>query len=143
MRVVSWNMAYWKPGHFKTQVNRQRQWALLMALAPDVALLQECRPDDLAACAPGWGQSEYELVGAIPPRWTACTVILARRSLGPKRLDASELPESEQRWLKYLSGYLAAATIDINGAEIRLASVHSIAKEVSDIAVTDDDHALV
>lgn len=43
--------------------NRRRQWALLGALAPDIALLQECRPPDLEDQAPGWMARGYRCVG--------------------------------------------------------------------------------
>lgn len=139
VRVVSWNLAYMKPGSFKTISNRQRQWALLAALAPDVALLQECRPDDLAQHAPAWAGQGYAVVGTLPHRWTACSAILARRELSPVALDVASLPASEQRWLAYLSGYVAAATVAIDGQKIRVASVHAIAKEVDEVTPTDHE----
>jgi exonuclease III len=143
VRVVSWNLAYMKPGSFKTISNRQRQWALLAALAPDVALLQECRPDDLAQHAPAWTAQGYAVVGTLPHRWTACSAILARRDLSPAALEVASLPVSAQRWLAYLSGYVAAATVIVDGQEVRLASVHAIAKEVDADAVTPVDHEAV
>src|SRR2546423_257451 len=106
IRVISWNMAYWTHATFKTHRNRQRQWAFLVALAPDVALLQECRPGDFSVRAPAWAQAEYEVVGSIPPRWTGCSAILARRSFNASALDLAIMPFPEQRWLSYLSGYV-------------------------------------
>jgi hypothetical protein len=104
MRVLSWNMAYWKPGRFNNVTNRRRQWALIAALAPDIALLQECRPPDLASNAPVWMSDEYIVVGSIPHPWTACSAILARRALHPVALDRPTLPVEVRRWLEYLSG---------------------------------------
>src|SRR5262245_63405466 len=102
MRIVSWNMGYMKPAAYKTIANRRRQWSLLAALAPDIALLQECRPGDLAEHAPRWMAEGYTTVGAIPSRWIACSTVLARKELDPKSLGAGVLPEAEQRWLDYL-----------------------------------------
>ncbi len=97
MDVMSWNMGYWKPSHYRTIENRRRQWALVAALSPDVALLQECRPEDLAALAPGWLADMYDVVGAIPDRWTACSAILARKELGAAPIDPARLPEENRR----------------------------------------------
>jgi exonuclease III len=52
MRVVSWNLAYMKPARFKEVENRRRQWEFLGSLQPDIAMLQECRPEDLTNLAP-------------------------------------------------------------------------------------------
>jgi len=57
MRVVSWNLAYMKPAGFKEVENRRRQWEFLGALQPDIAMLQECRPEDLTNLVP------FEMVG--------------------------------------------------------------------------------
>ena len=140
MRLVSWNMAFWTPGAFKTIENRRRQWALLGALSPDIALLQECRPDDLRLNAPQWMCDEYEIVGDIPRRWMACSAVLARKGLELAPLDRTLLGDDERRWLAYLSGYMAAAHVTVEGHEITIASVHTVAKEVDDPAVTDTDH---
>lgn len=143
MRLLTWNMAYWKPAGFKTIENRRRQWALLGALGPDVALLQECRPDDLNNLAPTWMRDEYDIVGAIPERWTACSALLARKYFAAERLDVAAVPKPERRWLEYLSGYIAEARISTGLGPIVVASVHTVAKEVIDPAVTDDDHARI
>ena len=140
MDVMSWNMGYWKPSHYRTIENRRRQWALVAALSPDVALLQECRPEDLAALAPGWLADMYDVVGAIPDRWTACSAILARKELGAAPIDPARLPEENRRWLAYLSGYVAAAELVVGDERVSVASVHAIAKEIVDPAVTDADH---
>lgn len=50
------------------------------------------------------------------------------------------LPEPERRWREYLSGYVAAAELTWGPERVRVASVHAIAQEVSDPAVTDGDH---
>ena len=115
MRVVSWNMAYWKPGGFNAVANRRRQWALIGALGPDIALLQECRPPDITDNGPAWLRSEYEVIGTIPARWTACSAVVARRSLGPVALDRTVLPTDERRWLDHLAGYVATAWVTVGG----------------------------
>ena len=140
MRVLSWNMAYWKPGRFNTVANRRRQWALIGALCPDIALLQECRPPDLAVHGAGWMADEYDIIGAIPHRWTACSTVLARRSLQPIALDRTSLPADERRWLDYLSGYVATAWMSAGGRPVTVASVHTVAREVDDDSVTPTDH---
>jgi exonuclease III len=136
-------MAYWKPGQFNTVANRRRQWALIGALTPDIALLQECRPTDLVLHGPGWMAAEYDIVGAIPHRWTACSVVLARRSLGLIELERSNLPVDEQRWLEYLAGYVTTAWVTLEDRQVAVASVHAIAKAVDSDAVTDVDHGRI
>jgi exonuclease III len=143
MRLVSWNMAYWKRGGFNTLVNRKRQWAFLAALAPDVALLQECRPDDLHDNAPEWAAKEYEVIGSIPARWTACSAVLARRSLSPKPFSYDQLPARERSWFEYFSGYLALASIETDEGPIVVVSVHATAKEVDLSTFTEADHLSV
>jgi hypothetical protein len=133
-------MAYWKPGPFNIVVNRRRQWALIGAHAPDVALLQECRPPDLAFNAPSWMTEEYTVIGSIPHRWIASSALLARRSLAPVALDRTTLPVDERRWLDYLAGYVATASVTVEDGQIAVASVHALAKEVDCEAVTDADH---
>jgi hypothetical protein len=143
MRAISWNMAYWKPSTYKTVENRRRQWSLIAALAPDVALLQECRPADLAAHAPSWLANEYDIIGDIPAGWTACSAVLARRSLRPQRVEPESFSADSRRWVEYLSGYLAIATVEVDGQPLALASVHAIAKPVDHPVVTEADHFLV
>jgi exonuclease III len=140
LRVVSWNLAYWKPRGFNRVENRRRQWALLAALAPDIALLQECRPADRFDNAPAWMAPDYEHVGAIPPRWTACTAILARKPLTIVPIDPDVLSEAERRWFGYLAGYIAVAMVRGHGCEFAVASVHAVAREVTDMAVTTPEH---
>lgn len=144
MRVVSWNMAYMKPAAFKTIANRRRQWALLGALAPDIALLQECRPGDLLEHAPNWMPDQYVVLGAIPSRWIACSSVLARRELHPVELDRTSLPAAEQRWLAYLSGYVSTAELVVgNERRLRVASVHAIANVVDNPALSEAEHEFV
>lgn len=131
-------MAYMKPGRFKTIMNRRRQWRLLEAVLPDVALLQECRPDDLATLAPGWMADEYDIIGRIPDGWIACSAVLARKSLRAAPFDRGLLPE--RRWLEFFSGYIATARLAWAGIPINVASVHEIAAEVDNAAVTEMDH---
>lgn len=138
MRVISWNMAYWKPAGFNSLANRRRQWSLLGALSPDVALLQECRPSDLADHAPVWMTDQYDIIGEIPAGWTACSAVLIRAELLGEPIDPRELPDDERRWLGYLSGYVAAASVGPDA--LRVASVHGVAKSVDDPSVTGADH---
>jgi hypothetical protein len=135
MRVISWNLGYMKPAHYKTYAIRERQWSALMALGPDVALLQECRPTDLAKFLPPWAAEHYVVVGEKPDRWIACSTILARRSLSPT------LVADEDPWCDLLSGYLVRAVITHHElGEVHLASVHAIAEEVDDPTVSRADH---
>lgn len=137
MRIVSWNMAYWKPGGFNAVANRQRQWSLLLALGPDLALLQECRPGDFEAFAPAWALEDYQILGAIPKGWTACSAVLARRTL-----EAEPIEPDDTAAFRYFSGYLARARVRLPGAgPTQVASVHAIAAEVDNPVVTDADHA--
>jgi exonuclease III len=133
-------MAYMKPGAFKAIANRRRQWSLLGALAPDVALLQECRPGDRVEHAPTWMAEGYVALGAIPPRWVACSAVVARRELNPIELDRTRLPEPERRWLEYLSGYVATGNITLDAQSVAVASVHAIAMEVDAPSVLDTEH---
>jgi exonuclease III len=137
---VTWNLAYMKPGRYKTIANRRRQWALLAALEPDIALLQECRPDDLRINAPAWMEADYDVIGEIPPNWIACSAILARTTVEARPLDRTQLPEPEHGWLAQLSGYVATALAVVRETELAIASVHAIAREVDRSAATDEDH---
>jgi exonuclease III len=140
LRVASWNMAFWNWGHYKSTSNRRRQWAFLLALGPDIAFLQECRPEDLANLAPAWANDEYEIIGSIPRGWVACSAVLARRSLTPSRLGLSALPAVEQRWFRWLSGYVVPVSIKCGTEEVVAASVHAPAKVVSHPSISHADH---
>jgi hypothetical protein len=133
-------MAYMKPAAYKTIGNRRRQWSVLGALSPDVALLQECRPGDLLEHAPKWMADQYIAIGAIPSRWIACSTVLARRELRPVELDRDALPEAEQRWLAYLSGYVATALLVLDDQDLAVASVLAIANVVDDPVLSDAEH---
>lgn len=78
-------------------MNRRRQWALVDAASPDVALLQECRPGDLTAAAPSRMAQEYEVVGAEPGGSIGSSAVLARRSLHPAVSDQRSPPEADRR----------------------------------------------
>jgi endonuclease/exonuclease/phosphatase family metal-dependent hydrolase len=143
MRVLTWNMAYMKPGRFKSRENRRRQWALIGAISPDVALLQECRPGDLTGAAPLWMVEEYEVVGVKPRGSIGSSAVLARRSLHPAPIDQGSIPEPEQRWLDVFGAYVAVARLTVGNVEVRAASVHALAGEISEGAVTDDEHLLI
>ena len=141
MRVLTWNMAYMKPGRYKAAANRRRQWALLGAIAPDIALRQECRPSDLASLAPAWMVDEYELVGPLPGGQVAGSVVLARRQYHPAPLEPGRVPAREQGWLDFFAGYVSTATLRLAHGEVTAASVHANAGEVTSPAVSDADHA--
>lgn len=141
MRVVTWNMAYMKPSRHKSVANRRRQWALLGALAPDIALLQECRPTDLATLAPAWMVEEYAIVGAARQGGSACAAVLARARYAPVAIAGRELDGSAVRWLEFLSGYVTPARVTVAGLPINVASVHALAGEVAHPEITDADHA--
>jgi len=137
MRVVSWNLAYMKPAGFKKVENRRRQWEFLGGLQPDIAMLQECRPEDLINLAPLEMKNEYKVLGKIPLNWSACSALLLRSDF-----IAEHLPPSSP-WLEYLSGYLCRASFNIYGRKILSASVHTPAKEVNDPRVSQDDHTKI
>ncbi len=146
MRIVTWNLGYMLPGPYKARANRQRQWETLVGdLRPDVALLQECRPDDLGLVADAARASEYEVVGKIPRRWIACSAVLARRGLGLAWVpppggegDAAR----EDRWLGHLSGYVCRAEVTLpHWGRVRVASVHTTAEEVGGDILTEEEHA--
>lgn len=143
MRILTWNMAYMTPSTYKSVANRKRQWALLAALQPDIALLQECRPTDLEYLGPTWMQEEYSVVGAIPEYWIACSAILVRRPHSAVPMDRGSLPEAESRWLAFLSGYVCAADVLADGRKLAVASVHARAAEVEHAMVTEADHERV
>ncbi len=105
MRVVSWNLAYWKPGHYKTLENRRRQWAHLLALNPDVVLLQECRPGDFTRYVTESGRNGYSVVGTIPAGWTACSAVMARSGF------EAEADSTPHPWFDALGGYVCRARI--------------------------------
>jgi exonuclease III len=142
-RVVCWNLAYGKPGRFHSHENRRRQWALLGALAPDIALLQECRPTDLEGHAPAWMADVYRCVGLLQPGWKLCTSVLVRDPLKVEPLDPAAYPDPERRWLEYMFGAVVAAIVRCDGVEFAVASVHAAGGELSDTAITSADHEQV
>ena len=130
VRLVSWNLTYGKPGRYKRIENRRRQWALLGALAPDLALLQECRPSDLDLHAPAWMADEYRCVGTLRPGWRLCTSILVHQAFHVEPLEHASLGEAERRWLGYAPGCTAAAALTVGSLELAVASVHALAGKV-------------
>ena len=141
VRIVSWNLAFGKPGPYRSYSNRRRQWALLGALAPDIALLQECRPTDLETYAPAWMTDEYSVAGDLPPKWRLCATILVRKPHEVSLLDRSLVGDDEHRWLEHLSGCVAAATVTIEDCVVHVASVHALAGRTAvSEAVTQLDH---
>lgn len=141
VRVVSWNLAFGKPGAYKSYSNRRRQWALLGALAPDIALLQECRPSDLQDHAPGWMAEEYSVAGTLQPGWKLCSTILVRKPHTVVVLDRALLGDDQRRWLDHMSGYVATATVFVGTCAMAVASVHALAEEVKvSAAVALADH---
>jgi exonuclease III len=115
---------------------------LLGALAPDIALLQECRPTDLRDHAPDWMTQAYRCIGQLQPGWILCTSMLVREPLHVEPLDPGALGVDERRWLGHLSGCVAAATVNIDGdGEFAVAGVHALAERVDvGTAVTPADH---
>jgi endonuclease/exonuclease/phosphatase family metal-dependent hydrolase len=140
LRLVSWNLAYGKPAAYKTVENRRRQWALLGALAPDIALLQECRPPDLEDHAPRWMVREYRCVGLLQPRWRLSTSMLIREPLTVDALEPTPLGATEQRWLEHLSGCVATATVSAGVVKFAVASVHAAGAVKVGTAVTLAEH---
>jgi hypothetical protein len=140
LRLVSWNLAYGKPAGYKTEENRRRQWALLGALAPDLALLQECRPPDLEMHAPAWMAGEYRCVGSLQPGWRLSTSMLVREPMTVGPLDSTSLATTERRWLEHLVGCVAAATVRVGAVEFAVASVHAAGELKVGTAVTLADH---
>lgn len=140
VRVVTWNLAYGKPAGFKRIENRRRQWALLAALAPDIALLQECRPTDLMAHAPMWMSEEYSCVGLLEPGWRLRTSLLVRQPHAFEVPDPDVLGGRERRWLEALpGGVVAAAEVEIADSRFAVASVHALAAPVLLGDEFDDD----
>jgi len=139
LRVLSWNLGYHTPGSFKARTNRRRQWALLLALDPDIALLQECRPEDLADFGPEWAMDEYSVLAApASDRWQAASAIVARSTFSPTLVTPSE------PWFDYLWPYVVRGTVIVDGVgTVNVASVHADASKVDDPALTDADHALM
>jgi endonuclease/exonuclease/phosphatase family metal-dependent hydrolase len=131
VRVVSWNLAYGKPGRFKTIENRRKQWALLAALAPDIALLQECRPNDLAAHAPAWMADEYTCAGLLARGSMLRASLLVRRPHTVEELAFTQLADHERGWSSELhDGVVAAADVEIAGVQFAVASVHAPATQL-------------
>lgn len=143
MRVLTWNLAFMKPGPFKALRNRQRQWALIAAITPDIALLQECRPEDLTARAPGWMVDEYDLIATPPTRWTGSAVVLARKDLAAVPVDERILTEQTQRWLAILGRDVAITQITSGGRLTTVASVYAFAGPVKHPDLSSGDHAIV
>jgi len=131
MRVISWNLAYWTPGRYKSHKNRRRQWSFIASLEPDIGLIQECRPEDLQR----YGlDDEYSIVGEVPTDWTACSALFARKEMEPKAvLDSSS-------WRQFISGYLAVAALTIDGQSALIASVHTPADIPKSPIITESDH---
>jgi endonuclease/exonuclease/phosphatase family metal-dependent hydrolase len=140
LRLLSWNLAYGKPAAYKSIQNRQRQWALIGALAPDIVLLQECRPDDINKHAPPWMADSYEVVGHLQPGWRLRSSLLVRKPLHVAELDRRLLGAEEARLLGTLPGSVAAGTVRGPGFEFVVASIHALAMEVDSLDVSDSDH---
>jgi len=136
VRVVTWNLGYWTPSAvYNTLDNRKRAWRFLLSLDADVILVQESRPDDLAAVEKA--ESEYTVVGTIPARWRACSAVIAKKSLNPLATPRSG------NWLGFLSGYVALATLTTPVGNVLVASVHTPAKVAEEPALCEDDHQLL
>jgi endonuclease/exonuclease/phosphatase family metal-dependent hydrolase len=138
VRVVSWNLGYWTPATFKGVENRRRQWDYLLDLEPTIALLQECRPEDLENLTAERG-ANYRAVGGIPSGWTACSTIVV-----PRDLNVTPIPP-DTLWMEYLSGYVARAELPglLRGLPLQVACVHASAKVVTDRVLSEADHAVL
>ena len=112
MRVVSWNMGMSMDAYADVH---ERAWHFLVALDPDIALLQECRPPD-------WIREWYTLHSGPFQLWVSA-VLSKGLSVRPIVPDAGTL-------LAAFNGYLATAALDLpDGQELVVASVHATAKE--------------
>lgn len=136
---ISWNLAHKKPGRFRGLANRRRQWALLAALAPDVAFLQECTPEDAQTLAPTWLHDEYELIGQPTSRWRGSAAILVRRSYGAEKVCLKDFSDVS-RWDDALLENIAIARVPLGNTHIMVASVYADARHVVNPALTDADH---
>lgn len=140
MRVVSWNMAYMKPGKFRGRENRRRQWALLAALDPDIALLQECQPADLNALAPQWMPGRYDIIGLPRSSRVGGSSILAKKELALR--PGPEVPTQHEHLWEAFRGYVTTGVVDLHGGgSVTLASVHALAGSDTPATVTDADSA--
>ncbi len=135
--MISWNLGYWTTGApYRTIANREGQWEWLARLQPDIALMQECRPEDPCRRVPSDLWAEYEVIGRIPDGWRACSVVLARRSLDPRPAHRNG------PLLEFLSGYLALAEVTLpGGTETLVASVHTPARMIEDESIPAADRA--
>jgi exonuclease III len=133
MRIVTWNLAYMTPGTYKGAAIREQQWRFLLSLNADVMLLQECRPDDLRKVEDA--DARHVVVGSIPPRWIACSVVVAKEELSP-------LPLPRPGTLfECLSGYVALATVETPIGRLAVCSVHTPARELLDPPLlSEQDH---
>ncbi|MBE1514115.1 endonuclease/exonuclease/phosphatase family protein [Nesterenkonia halotolerans] len=139
-RVVSWNMAYMKPGKFRGRENRRRQWALLAALAPDLALLQECQPADLNVLAPQWMSGRYDINGVPRSSRVGGSSILAKKEFGLR--SGPEVPAQHEHLWEAFRGYVTTGVVDLeNYGLLTLASVHALAGSDTPSTVTDTDSA--
>lgn len=140
LSVLSWNLAYMKPGRFKGRVNRARQWAFIAACAPDVVLLQECRMKDLSEALAAGLFAGHDVVG-VPHARVGSAIVLARRELGLRALDRTSVGDDARRLLDALGIYVAAGTVTIGGHQVTVASVHALADVVPDRKLSAEDHA--
>ena len=109
MRVVSWNLGY----AFDFKTTHDRAWHYLGALDPDIAMLQEVRPE-----LPAWVEERWTIVRRPPRYWG--TLILVKPDLGPREL-AGDHPRFNDSDV-----YLAAGTVTLpDGTSLLVGSVHA------------------
>lgn len=126
MRVISWNLACWKPGHFASNANRQRIWGEIAAMGADLYLLQEAVVADFETLTPEWFTHEYRLITSATRNGSA---IVARAELQPEAVPTQNLSAP----LEVRSGRNRVAEITMaDGTRTVVASVHPSAKVVSE-----------
>lgn len=121
MRVISWNLACWKPGHFASTHNRRRIWGEIVAMGADLYLLQEAVVADFEALTPSWFVNDYRIVTHANPKGSA---IVARADL---ELESVPL-ESLSQPLEVRAARNPIAEIMINGTRTVVSSVHPSAR---------------
>ena len=130
MRVVSWNIAWWKPAHFKSNVNRRRIWGEIVAMGADIYLLQEVNVADFANLAPRWFQDDFELIDDTDNGQGSCLVVR-------KTLDPQTVSFKDGGFLHGFRSRIAIARLTFpDGYERVVASVHPSARELTCLLYT-------
>jgi exonuclease III len=133
MRIVTWNMDYWKH-----QSAHDNAWHWLFdSLNPDIALIQECVPPDRVGESGflQWGRAYPE---GQQPWGTALFSRLPAKPAGLKEVDTwlGGLPSRTAEYegvarIHRLSGWAACAEINLDGlGETLVVSLHNPAREI-------------